>query len=63
MDKNLISSILVAAVFLLGAAVQFVRGRTTFAIIGLVLGVIYVVLTVIGYLKEKKEKQDPPDKS
>lgn len=54
MDKNLLSSIFVAAVFLLGAAVQFLRGRTTFAIIGLVLGVVYVVLTVVGYVKEKR---------
>ena len=61
MDKNLLSSILVAAVFLLGAAVQFVRGRTTFAIVGLVLGVIYIVLTIIGYVKEKKEKQNQQD--
>ena len=33
MDKNLLSSILVAAVFLLGATVQFIRGRTVFAVI------------------------------
>lgn len=58
MDKNLLSSLIVTAVFLLGAAVQFVRGRTTFAIIGLVLGVIYVVLTIIGYIKEKKDRKD-----
>ncbi len=63
MDKNLLSSILVAAVFLLGATVQFIRGRTVFAIIGLVLGVIYVVLTIIGYIKEKKEKDNKHDPS
>lgn len=57
MDRNLLSSIIVAAVFLLGAAVQFVRGRILFAIIGLVLGVLYVVLTVIGYRKEKGKKR------
>ncbi|MBR2262932.1 MAG: hypothetical protein IJ917_01075 [Firmicutes bacterium] len=61
MDKNLLSSILVAAVFLLGATVQFIRGRTVFAIIGLVLGVIYVVLTIIGYIKEKNEKENKKD--
>lgn len=60
MDKNLLSSILVAAVFLLGATVQFIRGRTVFAIIGLVLGVIYVVLTIIGYVKEKKARDHVP---
>ncbi len=61
MDKNLLSSILVAAVFLLGATVQFIRGRTVFAIVGLVLGVIYVVLTIIGYIKEKNEKENKKD--
>ena len=58
MDRNLRSSIIVAAVFLLGAAVQFVRGRTVFAIVGLALGVVYIVLTLIGYRKEKGKK--PP---
>ena len=57
MDRNLLSSIVVAAVFLLGSAVQFVRGRTAFAIIGLVLGIIYIVLTLIGYRKEKGKKR------
>ncbi len=61
MDKNLLSSILVAAVFLLGATVQIIRGRTVFAIVGLVLGVIYVVLTIIGYIKEKNEKENKKD--
>ena len=57
MDKNLLSSIIVAAVFLLGAAVQFVRGRTAFAVVGLVLGIVYIVLTLIGYRKEKGKKR------
>ena len=58
MDKDLLSSLIVTAVFLLGAVVQFIRGRTTFAIIGLVIGVIYLVLTLIGYVKEKKQRKD-----
>ena len=57
MDKNLLSSFIVAAVFLLGAAVQFVRGRTAFAIVGLALGLVYIVLTLIGYRKEKGRKK------
>lgn len=57
MDRNLISSIVVAGVFLLGAAVQFVRGRTAFAVVGLALGVVYIVLTLIGYRKEKGGKR------
>lgn len=56
MDKNLLSSIIVAAVFFLGAAVQFVRGKTIFAIVGLVLGVVYLVLTLIGYKKSKGDE-------
>ena len=52
-DRDLLSSIIVAAVFLLGAAVQLVRGRIAFAVIGLVLGVVYAALTWIGYRKEK----------
>ena len=48
MDKNLVSSIIVAAVFLLGAAVQFVRGRTVFAIVGLVLGFTRLITMIIN---------------
>ena len=58
MNKNLISSLLVTLVFLVGAAVQFVRGKTIFAIVGLVLGVLYVIFTLIGYFKEKNGAGD-----
>ena len=57
MDKNLRSSIVVAAIFVLGAVIQFTRGKTAFAIVGAVLGALYIVLTVIGYIKLKKQKQ------
>lgn len=53
MDKNLRSSLIVTVVFLLGSAVSFIRGRTVLAVIGLVFGIIYAVLTVIGYKKTK----------
>ena len=56
MNKTLISSVVVALIFILGAAVQFVRGKIVFAIIGAVLGTVYVVLTLIGYKKEKDGK-------
>lgn len=54
MNKDLISSLVVSLIFFVGAAVQFIRGKTVFAIVGLVLGVAYVALTLIGYFKEKK---------
>ena len=56
MNKNLISSILVALVFIVGSAVEFTRGKTVLAVVGLVLGIVYTVLTLIGYLKEKNGK-------
>lgn len=56
MDKDLISSLFVALIFLAGAAVEFVRGKTVLAVIGLALGVVYLALTLIGYTKEKKGK-------
>ena len=57
MDKNLRSGIVVAAIFVLGAVIQFMRGKTAFAIVGAVLGALYIVLTVIGYIKLKNQKQ------
>ena len=54
MKKELLSSFLVMLVFLVGAAVEFIRGKTVLAVIGLVLGVLYAVFTLIGYIKEKK---------
>lgn len=55
MNKDLLSAILVLLVFFVGAAVEFIRGRTVLAVIGLVLGIVYAVLTLIGYLKEKNQ--------
>lgn len=53
MNKDLLSSLLFALIFYVGAAVQFVRGKTVFAIVGLVLGTAYVAVILIGYFKEK----------
>ena len=56
MDKDLLSSIIVSAVFVIGSAVQFVRGKTVFAIVGAVLAAFYITFTLIGYFKTKKKK-------
>ena len=54
MDKDLLTTIIVIGIFIVGAVVQFIRGKTIFAIVGAALATFYLVLTLINYYKNRK---------